>query len=205
LSLALPDKGPVGRLKFYRLVERDILLGRLLRQPTEGEIDEAIAIARSKEYDQKLADWEIELIHRCVLIFENAKRQKFASDGQAPMFPMEFKECLRRIIGGRSVGDRVHLFRHHWAAMLERAGAGGFPPRDTTEEERINKANEMIEKFTIEGVPEDWFTSLSNSYPTWRIEQKSKNIRQQRSGAAKVRWLKENSQKTLGASQGQND
>jgi hypothetical protein len=50
----------------------------------------------------------------------------------------------------------------------------------------MDKANQMIQKFTREGVDQFLFNNLSNAFPKWRQE----NRIQQRKDAANKRWKK---------------
>jgi len=110
-----------------------------------------------------------------------------------PKFPMKFKEFLRRAIGGRLHGDRLHIFRKYWCAMLEvyaELGSGPSLGNDNrTDEGRLKKTNDVIEKFTREGVDEIFFKSNQRAIAAWRSE----NRIQQRRNAAKKRWEKEKS------------
>jgi hypothetical protein len=114
---------------------------------------------------------------------------------EPPKFPMKFKECLRRVIGGRLHGNRLHIFRNYWSVQLKKYEAMDYAESVgiKTDEGRLNMANEMIEKYTREGVGRDSFNQLLNGIPKWRKE----NQIQQRRDAAKKRW-KNKSKKSLG-------
>jgi len=73
LRLALHNKRPEDRIKFYRMLLRDTLQFHLGRKPTKEEIDSAMVNAESKKYSErechgigldfryKLTTWEYEL------------------------------------------------------------------------------------------------------------------------------------------------
>jgi hypothetical protein len=63
------------------------------------------------------------------------------------------------------------------------------PSKDKSAEDRLKKANDCIEKFTLNGVDEDWFNRISTDLPKWRKECSV----QQRRDAANKRWQKEKS------------
>ena len=105
-------------------------------------------------------------------------------------FPMPFKECLRRVIGGRLYGDRLRSFKKYWCAMLKYYADLGSKPAsgddNKTDEGRQKMTQEIIEKFIREGVDEFWFNNISAGFTAWRKQ----NRIQQRSDAAKKRWQK---------------
>jgi len=104
-----------------------------------------------------------------------------------PSFPMKFKECLRRVIGGRLHGERLHFFRRYWCDTLQHYEFyDRVSPKEKNAEGRLKKANEMIEKFTAEGVDEHWFNTISKGFPIWRGLNRIK----QRKDAANKRWKK---------------
>jgi hypothetical protein len=105
-------------------------------------------------------------------------------------FPMPFKESLRIIVGGRSIGIRLKIFRRFWAFELKKIFDARYidMPQIQTDEQRLEKANEMIKEFTRVGIDKYWFNSMSTGIPEWRRQN---NI-QQRRNAAKSRWQIEN-------------
>lgn len=94
---------------------------------------------------------------------------------------MTFKECLRRIIGGRSYGNRLHLFRRFWSAMLNESS------EYKTEADRLNGAGEQIAYFKLNHVSEGEFGDIARNFFKWRKERD----RQQRTNAVKSRWQKQ--------------
>jgi hypothetical protein len=111
---------------------------------------------------------------------------------EPPKFPMKFKECLRRVIGGRLHGDRLHIFRKFWCAMLKHyEDIAAIPAEYKTDEWRQNKANEIIEKYTREGVDKITFDNFITTIPQWRKEAR---IIQRRNAAIKS-WTPANRKK----------
>jgi hypothetical protein len=179
--------------KFYRWFERDILWGQLGHQPTDEEVDQVVAQAHTTLYDKDKAEGWIRKIQEWVPHFESKICRKFVTNAKTPEFPMKFNECLRRVIGGRSVGDCLHFFRKYWCAMLKIYADLGSEPAygddNKTDEGRQQMADKMVEKFTRDGVDEHWFNSIAQGFQMWRKE----NRIQQRRDAAKKRWQKEKS------------
>jgi len=100
---------------------------------------------------------------------------------------MKFKEFLRRVIGGRLHGDRLHIFRTYFFEVIKAyEGVGYTPPEEKTDEGRLKKVNAVIERFARDGVDQMWFNNLSARIPAWRKEKRI----QQRRNAANIRWQK---------------
>jgi hypothetical protein len=104
---------------------------------------------------------------------------------------MKFKEFLRRTIGGRLRGDRLHIFRKYWCAMLgiyaDLGSEAALGDDNKTDEGRQKMTDKIIEKFSREGIDEIFFKSHQRSIAAWRSE----NRIQQRRNAAKKRWEKQ--------------
>ena len=80
------------------------------------------------------------------------KKGRVIKQPKPPKFPMTFRELLRRIIGGRLHGERLHIFRKFWCAQLKQCEHFDYAGVEDikTDEGRLNKANEVIEKYTRE-------------------------------------------------------
>jgi hypothetical protein len=191
----MPYKGKKFQSKFNWWFDREILWGQLGRQPTDDEVDQVVAKAHSTLYDKDKAEGWIRKIQEWVPHFESKVCRKFVTNAKTPEFPMKFNECLRRVIGGRSVGDRLHFFRKYWASQLKQFENMDYAELECikTDEGRLNKANAMIEKFTRDGVDKYWFNSISAGFSKWRQENRIQQCR----NAANMRWQK-NLKKSLG-------
>jgi hypothetical protein len=95
------------------------------------------------------------------------------------------------VIGGRLYADRLHYFRRYWCDTMPPYENHGDFTQEENEESRLKKANWMIEKFTREGVDEDWFKTIAKGFPIWR----EKNRIKQRTDAAIKSWTPENRKK----------
>jgi hypothetical protein len=103
-------------------------------------------------------------------------------------FPMKFKEFLRRTIGGRLHGDRLHTFRKYWRHALKvYADLQPVPPERKTMEFFETETDKHIAEFNLEGVDERFFKHHKREIAAWRSE----NRIQQRRNAAKKRWGKD--------------
>ena len=107
---------------------------------------------------------------------------------------MKFKEFLRRVIGGRLHGDRLHIFRKYcYELVIATENIGHIPPEEKTEDHRLKKVSEAVERFTRDGVDQVRFYHFSTSIPAWR----QGNRIEQRRNAANKRWQTK-SKKPLG-------
>lgn len=79
--------------------------------------------------------------------------------------------------------------------MLKGYAELGSPPPygddNRTDEGRQKMADDMVAKFSNEGVDEYWFNTISTGFTEWRKQNKL----QQRKDAANKRWKKEKSKK----------
>jgi hypothetical protein len=109
-------------------------------------------------------------------------------------FPMKFKVFLRLAIGGRSYGDRLHIFRKYWCHLqkvyvdLEHV----LPDRKTPEFFEA-ETNREIEKRQREGVDESFLKTHTRIIAAWRKASRTPQAKK----AASERWLKENRKKLL--------
>lgn len=116
-------------------------------------------------------------------IIEDTKGRIF----NEPRFPMKFKECLRRIIGGRSFGNRLHLFRQFWSAKLNESS------EYQTEAARLDEVSEQISYYNLHQVSAGAYADIARGFHAWRKERD----RQQRVNAIKSRWDKQKRKKSL--------
>lgn len=120
------------------------------------------------------------------------KKGRIIKQSKPPKFPMTFKECLRRVIGGRLHGNRLHIFRKYWCAMLKHfEDIAAMPTEYKTNDGRLNKANEMIEKYAREGVDKITFDRFITAIPECRKEARII----QRKNAAIKSWTPANRKK----------
>jgi hypothetical protein len=100
-------------------------------------------------------------------------------------FPMKLKEFLRRLIGGRSYGNRLALFRRYWRYV------SALSVRKKSDAEIEKSLHAILEEFSAEGVDEVSYDYHSKVFPNWRKMM----LRDQRRNAAKSRWVKEKRKK----------
>ncbi|MGD0813243.1 MAG: hypothetical protein ABSA83_06540 [Verrucomicrobiota bacterium] len=129
---------------------------------------------------------------------QRVKRRDEAQPPAKPLvFPIKFKACLRLSVGGRLHKDRLNVFRGYWCTQLK--GMADYyrhynmPGGEETDEQRIAKADRMIDKFMREGVDESWFSNIKNGIAEWR----RRNMVQQRKNARASRTLKSHRRKIL--------
>jgi len=106
------------------------------------------------------------------------------SHPEPPEFLMNFPECLRRIIGGRSAPERMRIFRRYWDDHFTDFVQDPVRPLKPC-------TDAVVAQFMKNGVDEAWFDAFSKGIPEWRRQ----NRIQQRRQAAKTRWQKEKSKK----------
>jgi hypothetical protein len=110
---------------------------------------------------------------------------------------MSFKEFLRRTFGGRLHDQRLHLYRKYLSQNFQIEQ--WFTARDKTIESRditaAKNTEDFIAKLKKEGIKDpDWYFPVLHEIKRWRVQ----NQIQQRKEAAKSRWAKEKSKKSLG-------
>jgi maltodextrin utilization protein YvdJ len=100
---------------------------------------------------------------------------------------------LRLAIGGRSYGDRLHIFRKYHNAYLQ-TGIQPHPEEDySTAESREKVTDSRIAFYNANGVIETAYRLHFRHIRSWREFTK----RQQRQNAINSRWLKEKRRKIL--------
>jgi hypothetical protein len=108
-------------------------------------------------------------------------------------FPMQFRVFLRLAIGGRSYGDRLHIFRLYHNAYLQT----GIQPNQgedySTHEGRQKTTDARIAFYNLNGVIESAYHLHFNNIRSWREFTQ----RQQRKDALNSRWLKDKRKKIL--------
>jgi hypothetical protein len=101
---------------------------------------------------------------------------------------MKFKECLRRVIGGRSYGYNLPIFKAFWRNLLKSSATqNGYPAWEQSDEFVETRTLEFIESLKTKGVDQGWFKTFAAQIPDWR---QAHRINPQRKDAAIWRWLK---------------
>ena len=184
IKLRLPEKSQKFRLKFYRWYIKIILDRNFGRLPTESEIDSEIANQRTVKYGDANALHCLEVIQ---IYSETYSREV--------QFPMKCKECLRRVIGRRSYGENLPIFKRFFQHYLKSSAVkSGEPTHQQTDEYNEQRTVDFIKWFNREGVDAGFYQLFVAEIPKWRKEHR---VKPQKSAAAKSRWLKENRKKIL--------
>ena len=195
LRLALPLKSRKYKQKFHRWYELQICQGRYGRKPTDEEFEKHLIEAQSYQYDAEVSKREIQQMQSWLPRFESETRPKFATNVNPSDFPMRFKECLRRVIGGRNYGYNLPIFKKFYRHYLKSiAVKNGYPSYEQSDEYIETRVLEFIEWFKTNRIDKGFFTLFSTEIPIWRMEHR---IKPQRKDAANSRWLKENRKKLL--------
>jgi maltodextrin utilization protein YvdJ len=108
-------------------------------------------------------------------------------------FPLKFRVFLRLAIGGRSYGDRLHIFRKYHNAYLQTVIQPNPGEDYSTAESREKVTDSRIAFYNANGVIETAYRLHFNNIRSWRAFTQ----RQQRKDAINTRWLKENRKKIL--------
>src|ERR1035441_1592102 len=108
-------------------------------------------------------------------------------------FPLKFRVFLRLAIGGRSYGDRLHIFRKYHNAYLQTVIQPNPGEEYSTAESREKVTDSRIAFYNQNGLIESAYRLHFNNIRSWR----GFTNRQQRKNAINSRWLKENRKKIL--------
>jgi maltodextrin utilization protein YvdJ len=108
-------------------------------------------------------------------------------------FPLKFRVFLRLAIGGRSYGDRLHIFRKYHNAYLQTVIQPNPGEDYSTAESREKVTDSRIAFYNQNGLIESAYRLHFNNIRSWR----GFTNRQQRKNAINSRWLKENRKKIL--------
>ena len=184
VELQLRGKSQKFRRGFYRWYFKNRLDRKLGRPSTDAEIDEAIISERTSKYGAANAK------HACEVIKDAAEHYE-----RLGQFPMKFKECLRRVIGGRSYGYNLPIFKAFWRNLLKTTAIqNGYSAYEQTDEYIEERTIGFVNLLKSKGVDRGWFNTFEAQIPTWR---KAHRINPQRKNAANSRWLKEKRKKLL--------
>ncbi|MGA2030533.1 MAG: hypothetical protein ABSG87_10735 [Verrucomicrobiota bacterium] len=108
IELQLPGKSQKFYRAFYRWYVKSILESHFNRPPTDAEIDAEIASQRTTKYGAANAQ-------HCLGVIQTFSEQY----ARILQFPMKFKECLRRVIGGRIYGYNLPIFKAFWRQDIQ--------------------------------------------------------------------------------------
>jgi hypothetical protein len=184
VELQLRGKSRKFQLGFYRWYFKNRLDRKLGRPPTDAEIDEAIISERTSKYGLANAN------HACEVIKESAEQYE-----RIAQFPMKFKACLRRVIGGRNYGYNLPIFKAFWRNLLKTTAIqNGYPAYEQTDEYIEERTIGFIDFLKTKGVDQGWFNTFEAQIPEW---SQAHRINPQRKSAANSRWLKEKRKKIL--------
>jgi hypothetical protein len=177
IELQLLGKSQKFYRAFYRWYVKSILESHFNRPPTDAEIDAEIASQRTTKYGAANAQ-------HCLGVIQTFSEQY----ARILQFPMKFKECLRRVIGGRSYGYNLPIFKAFWRHLLKSSAIqNGYAAWEYSDEIIESRTLAFIERLKTEGVDQGWFKTFEAQIPVWRKEHR---IKPQRKDAAIMRWLK---------------
>src|SRR5262245_29211069 len=104
---------------------------------------------------------------------------------QPQKFPVRLDEFCRLVIGGKSRGERLRLFRAYVRDNLKATRMIERKP-ELSEDELIDAVEKIVVREQTEGMAEFWFTALRQQFCEWR-----KNRRKEKAlKAASARWKK---------------
>lgn len=187
IKLSLPLKSKKFKQEFYRWYQGQRLWHKIQRKPTDDEVNKFIN-EETFQYQEESAEMEMRQIRDWFPIFIKETRPKPALNVSAADFPMKFKECLRRIIGGRSYGYNLPIFKAFWRHLLKSTAIqNGYPAWEQTDEFIETRTLGFIERLKTEGVDQGWFKTFAAQIPEWR---QAHRINPQRKDAAIWRWLR---------------
>ena len=182
--MQLHDKTRKFRRSFYRWYHARRLDKKFGRAPTDAEIDDAIFSEKTSKYGAANAKHALEVIA--------ISAEQYSRIAQ---FPMKFKECLRRVVGRRSYGENLPIFKaFHRHFLKSIAIKNCYPAREQTDEYADQQTIERIEWLQRVGVDRGEYETYLTEIPLWRKEHRQKP---QRSNAANSRWLKTNRKNIL--------
>lgn len=113
-----------------------------------------------------------------------------------------FKTALRQVIGGKSIADRVKLYRD-WLRANEdfsrtMIARGRRRPRFTPITD--HELGEIIAADKRDGLDEATMNHFVYTFPRWRERERSVVRRKRAENAAKARWEKKSEKKALRSS-----
>ena len=111
---------------------------------------------------------------------------------------IKFTECLRRVIGRRSEADTLPILKAYLRHVFKSSSIqNGVPAYEQSDEYIEQRVKDHIEWMKREGVHHGHVLHLEKAVKEWRIEHRMKP---QRLAAAKARWRKEESEKSIDTS-----
>jgi hypothetical protein len=185
VRLALPGRSKKFRRDYLWWHEGQRFWHKNGRKPMDEEIKKHIADDVFR-YDEDAAKREAQQIQNWLPIFlKETSPNLTVTDAD---FPMKFKECLRRVIGGRSYGYNLPIFKAYWRHLLKSTAIqNGYPAWEQTDEFIETRTLAFIERLKTERVDQGWFKTFAAQIPDWR---QAHRINPQRKDAAIWRWLR---------------
>lgn len=187
IKLALPGKSKKFRKEYHWWYQGQILWHNTRRKPADEEIKQFIA-GDMFRYDEDATGRATRQVHDWLPIFLKETRPKIALPVSESDFPMSFKQCLRRVVGRRSYGENLPIFKAYWHHALKSiAESNGYPSYERTDEYIGNLVLSQIEWMKKDGVPYFMFKKFTDDIPAWRKKYRASP---QNSLNAKSRWTK---------------